>query len=323
MTPRDTAFLIFADCSMLDFTGPLSAFDTANRVSGKALYRLSLLSEPGGMIRSSAGAMIQTEPIGNASFDTLVVAGGGAPREGLVSDALRRYIVRAAARSRRIAGVCTGAFVLAAAGLLDGKRATTHWRMAAKLQKMHPKVKVDSDRIYSRDGAVWTSAGISAGIDLALALVEDDHGVELARAVARELVVYHRRPGGQSQFSALQEMDGGSERIRRALSHARDHLHQDLTVDALAEVACLSRRQFDRAFATETGQTPARAIEQMRAEAARLRIEESGDSLESIARATGFGEAERMRRACMRLFGLPPQAMRRLARHEQADGLDD
>lgn len=320
MSPRDTAFLIFADCSMLDFTGPLSAFDAANRVSGKMLYRLSLLSEPGGMIRSSAGAMIQTEAIGGASFDTLVVAGGGAPREGLVSEALRRYIVRAADRSRRIAGVCTGAFVLAAAGVLDGKRATTHWRMAAKLQKMHPKVKVDSDRIYSRDGSVWTSAGISAGIDLALALVEDDHGVELARAVARELVVYHRRPGGQSQFSALQEMDGGSERIRRALSYARDHLHQDLTVDALAEVACLSRRQFDRAFVTETGQTPARAIEQMRAEAARLRIEESGDSLESIARATGFGDAERMRRACMRLFGQPPQAMRRLARHELADG---
>jgi transcriptional regulator GlxA family with amidase domain len=156
MPLRETAFLIFADCSMLDFTGPLSAFDAANRLAGKTLYRLTLYSEPGGMIRSSAGALIHTERIGRTSFDTLIVAGGGAPREGLVSPALRRHVLRAAARSRRIAGICTGAFVLAATGLLDGKRATTHWRMAAKLQQMHPAVKVDSDRIYSRDGAVWT-----------------------------------------------------------------------------------------------------------------------------------------------------------------------
>lgn len=316
MPCRDTAFLIFADCSMLDFTGPLSAFDAANRVSGQALYKLSLLSEVGGMIRSSAGAMIQTERIGHAAFDTLVVAGGGAPREGLVSEPLRRYILRAAQQSRRLAGVCTGAFVLAATGLLDGKHATTHWRMAARLQKMHPKVMVDSDRIYSRDGALWTSAGISAGIDLALALIEDDHGVALAREVARELVVYHRRPGGQSQFSALQDMDGGSDRIRRALTYAREHLHQELSVDLLAEVACLSRRQFDRAFTSETGQTPAKAIEQLRAEAARIRIEDSHDTLEQIARGTGFGDAERMRRAFLRLFGQPPQALRRLARQE-------
>ncbi|MBP0600837.1 GlxA family transcriptional regulator [Herbaspirillum sp. LeCh32-8] len=317
MPTRDTAFLIFADCSMLDFTGPLSAFDAANRVSGKTLYRLTLLSEPGGMIRSSAGACVQTERIGAQRYDTLVVAGGGAPREGLVSGELRDYIVRAAKRSRRIAGVCTGAFVLAAAGVLDGRRATTHWRMAAKLQKMHPQVLVESDRIYSRDGAVWTSAGISAGIDLALALIEDDHGVELAKAVARELVVFHRRPGGQSQFSALQDMDGGSDRIRTALTFARENLHQELTVDILAEVACLSRRQFDRAFSAETGQTPAKAIEQMRAEAARIRIEESSESLEHIARVTGFGDTDRMRRACMRLFGQPPQALRRLARQAQ------
>lgn len=320
MPTRDTAFLIFADCSMLDFTGPLSAFDAANRVSGKTLYRLSLLSEPGGMIRSSAGACVQTERIGEQRYDTLVVAGGGAPREGLVSEQLRSYIVRAAKRSRRIAGVCTGAFVLAAAGVLDGRRATTHWRMAAKLQKMHPKVMVDSDRIYSRDGSVWTSAGISAGIDLALALIEDDHGTELAKAVARELVVFHRRPGGQSQFSALQDMDGGTDRIRTALTFARENLHQELSVDILAEVACLSRRQFDRAFSAETGQTPAKAIEQMRAEAARIRIEESNDSLDAIARATGFGDADRMRRSCMRLFGQPPQALRRLARLDGENG---
>jgi len=321
MPVRHIAFLIFADCSMLDFTGPLSAFDAANRVSHKTLYQLTLLSEPGGLIRSSAGACTQTEAIGDNVVDTLVVAGGGAPREGLVSDALRRYIRHMEQHARRIAGVCTGAFVLAAAGILDGKHATTHWRMAAKLQKMHPKVLVDSDRIYSRDGSVWTSAGISAGIDLALALIEDDHGAELAKAVARELVVFHRRPGGQSQFSALQEMDGGSDRIRTALTFAREHLQQELTVDILAEVACLSRRQFDRAFAAETGRTPAKAIEQMRAEAARIRIEESSESLETIARASGFGDPDRMRRAFMRLFGQPPATLRRLARQRDSDAM--
>ena len=204
--------------------------------------------------------------------------------------------------------------MLAAAGLLDGRRATTHWRMAGVMQRLHPAVKVESDRIHIQDGPVWTSAGISAGIDLALALIEDDLGIELARAVARELVVYHRRPGGQSQFSSLLEMDPPSTRISQALVYAREHLHEELDVDRLAEVACLSRRQFDRAFAAETGQTPAKAVEKLRVETARLRVEEGSESLEAIARATGFADPERMRRAFIRVFGLPPQAIRRAGR---------
>jgi transcriptional regulator GlxA family with amidase domain len=266
-------------------------------------------------VKSSSGAAILTEPIGQAgTFDTLVISGGLAPREGRVSPRVLEFVCRVARRTRRVTSVCTGAFVLAAAGLLDGRRATTHWRMAAFMQRLYPKIRVESDRIYTQDGPVWTSAGISAGIDLALALIEDDLGAEVARAVARELVVYHRRPGGQSQFSSLLEMDPPSSRISQALMYAREHLHEELSVDRLAEVACLSRRQFDRAFAAETGQTPAKAVEKLRVETARLRVEEGAESLEAIARATGFADPERMRRAFIRVYGQPPQAIRRAGR---------
>jgi transcriptional regulator GlxA family with amidase domain len=182
------------------------------------------------------------------------------------------------------------------------------------MQRLHPRVQVSSDRIYIQDGPIWTSAGISAGIDLALALIEADLGTPIARAVARELVVYHRRPGGQSQFTSLLEMDPPSSRISSALVYAREHLHEELGVERLAEVACLSRRQFDRAFAAETGQTPAKAVEKLRVETARLRVEEGGESLEAIARAVGFADTERMRRAFIRVFGQPPQAIRRAGR---------
>jgi transcriptional regulator GlxA family with amidase domain len=320
VAPRSIGFLVFADCSMLDFTAPMCAFDVANRLLEPAppAYAMRVLSEKGGLVRSSSGAAMWTEPLGRASFDTLVVSGGRAPRESAVPEVVIAWVRRMAKKARRTTSVCTGAFVLAAAGLLDGRRATTHWRMAGVLQRLHPEVEVESDRIYIHDGPVWTSAGISAGIDLALALIEDDLGVELARAVARELVVYHRRPGGQSQFSSLLEMDPPSSRISQALVYAREHLHEELDVDRLAEVACLSRRQFDRAFAAETGQTPAKAVEKLRVETARLRVEEGGESLEMIARATGFADPERMRRAFLRVYGQPPQAIRRAGREMAA-----
>jgi transcriptional regulator GlxA family with amidase domain len=315
-TTRNIGFLVFADCSMLDFTAPLCAFDVANRLlePGPPAYAMRVLSESGGLVRSSSGAAMWTEPLGRAVFDTLVVSGGRAPRENTVSPDVIGFVRRAATRARRTTSVCTGAFVLAAAGLLDGRRATTHWRMAGAMQRLHPAIRVESDRIYIRDGPVWTSAGISAGIDLALALIEDDLGIELARAVARELVVYHRRPGGQSQFSSLLEMDPPSSRISQALVYAREHLHEDLDVERLAEVACLSRRQFDRAFAAETGQSPAKAVEKLRVETARLRVEAGVESLEVIARVTGFTDPERMRRAFIRVYGQPPQAIRRAGR---------
>jgi transcriptional regulator GlxA family with amidase domain len=213
-----------------------------------------------------------------------------------------------------VASICSGALLLAAAGLLDGRRATTHWRLAPELQRRHPRVRVDAERIFIQDGSLWTSAGVSAGIDLSLALIEEDLGLEVSRTAARDLVVYHRRPGGQSQFSTLLDLEPPSDRIREALSYAREHLHEPLGVERLARAACLSPRQFGRAFLAETGQTPAKAVERLRAEAARVRIETSTEPIERVAEAVGFTDPERMRRAFVRLFGQPPQALRRAAR---------
>ncbi|MCD0505777.1 GlxA family transcriptional regulator, partial [Bordetella petrii] len=226
------------------------------------------------------------------------------------------FLHAAQARGARLASVCTGAFVLADAGLLDGRRATTHWRHAAALQRLYPDIKVDSDKIYVRDGAVWTSAGITAGIDLALAMVEEDLGAEAARQAARDMVVYHRRAGGQSQFSALQDLAPHSERMRRVLDYIRQHLTAPLTIDELAAAACLSPRQFIRIFKAETGQTPAKAVERIRAEAARAHVEADNMSIDAVARCTGFADAERMRGAFVRRYGQPPQALRRAAREQ-------
>ena len=223
-------------------------------------------------------------------------------------------VTTVALRARRIASVCTGAFMLAAAGLLDGRRATTHWRFAARLQAAYPAIQVDADRIFVRDGSVWSSAGITAGIDLALALIEEDLGAAIAKAVAREMVVYYRRPGGQSQFSTLLDLTPRSARIHQALTFAREHLCEPLPVERLAEAARLSLRQFGRAFVTETGQRPAKAVERLRAETARPLVEDSNESLEEIARAVGFVDPERMRQSFIRAFGQPPQALRRAAR---------
>jgi transcriptional regulator GlxA family with amidase domain len=312
--PRDTAFLIFPDFQLLDMAGPLAAFQMAGYDQDAAPYRLRVISEAGGLVRSSAGVAVASETLEEPPNDTLIVAGGAGARRGPVSSPLQDFLRRAATMSRRVASVCTGAYILAGAGLLDDRAATTHWRYAAALQRQYPRVRVDGDRIFVRDGAVWTSAGITAGIDLALALIEDDLGCDTARAAARQLVVYHRRPGGQSQFSELLDLDPPSDRIRQALSFARTHLHAPLTVERLAEAACLSPRQFGRAFLAETGQTPAKAIERLRAEAARLRLETSPEPIERIARGVGFADPERMRRAFLRVFGQPPQALRRVAR---------
>jgi len=216
--------------------------------------------------------------------------------------------------SRRVAAPCTGAFVLAEAGILDGRRATTHWMFARDLQTRFPKLKVEEDRIYIIDGPVWTSAGMSASIDLALAMVEKDLGPDAARAIARKLVVYHRRAGGQSQFSALLELEPKSDRIQKALDYAGKNLQNILSVDELAEAAGLSPRQFSRAFRSETGQSPARAVENLRVEAARVLMEQGRHSMDVIANETGFADRERMRRAFLRIVGQPPQAIRRNSR---------
>ena len=290
-----------------------SAFELANVAAGEIRYVLRLLSETGGMVPNSFGYSVDTHVLSRQkSLDTLIVLGLLYPRPS--SPTWLRQIRKAAESTRRVASVCTGAFVLAEAGLLDGRRATTHWFHARALQQQFPNVHVEEDRIYLIDGAVWTSAGMSAGVDLALGMIEKDFGSEFARSVAQKLVVYHRRAGGQSQHSALLELDPKSDRIQSALSYARRNLRAPLTVEELAEAAHLSPRQFSRAFRAETGQSPAKAVEHLRIEAARVMVEQSRHSMDEVAVETGFADTERMRRAFLRAFGQPPQAIRRNAR---------
>lgn len=300
--------LVLGDGFQVMGLAALSAFEFANRELGHEAYRLTVLSEAGGTLRSSLGVGVETEPLDGIP-DTLLVVGELMPRP--ISPAVRAYLVRAGQEARRVAGVCTGAFALAEAGLLDGRQATTHWAHARRLQERFPAARVDEDRIFLQDGNVWTSAGMSAAIDLTLALVEDDHGAALARSVARKLVVYHRRPGGQSQFSALLELEPRSDRVRRALVHAKEHLRNPLTVEELAEAASLSPRQFSRIFRAETGQSPAKAVERLRLEAAKAMLEEGRHSMDVVARDTGFADRDRMRRAFLRHYGQPPQSLRR------------
>jgi len=312
-------FVVFDDFQVMGMAA-LSAFEMANLVLGRPAYRVHVLSEQGGPVRNSLGFAIDTAPFGSDFFDTTVTI--GSLRVKPSTSGLLAYLRDAAAASRRVAGICTGAYVLAEAGLLDGRRATTHWNHARNLQRLYPAVKVEEDRIFSVDGNVWTSAGMTAGIDLAMALVEDDFGAEVAKAVARKLVVYLRRPGGQSQFSALLELEPRSDRVRRALVHAKENLRNELSVEELAEAANLSPRQFSRLFRQETGQTPAKAVEHLRLEAARVMMEEGRHPMDVIARETGFADRERMRRAFLRAYGQPPQVVRRAVETGRASALE-
>jgi len=286
-----------------------TVFEYANVLSGTPVYELSLVSESGGTVTSSQGFTVSTSSVREKRFDTLIVLGDNtcAP----ASEALVAYLRDAPGHVRRVTAICTGAFILAAAGLLDGRRATTHWYFAKSLEKTHPSVAVEADRIFVIDGQIWTSAGMSAGIDLALALVEKDQGAGVAKEIARKLVVYHRRGGGQSQFSALLEFDAKSDRVQTALDFAKRNLKTDLSVETLAEAAHLSPRQFSRVFREETGQSPAKAIERLRVEAARLMIETTRHPIDVVAQETGFGDRERMRQSFLRAFGQPPQAIKR------------
>ena len=304
--------LVFPGFNLLDLSGPLEVFRWAARKHPDS-YRLTVMSLGGGSVESDSPLTISTRPAVLESLDTLLVVGGALVNGALEPDVVD-YVRRASAVARRPTSVCTGAFVLAAAGVLDGVAATTHWMHAARLQAAHPAVRVEADRIYIQDGNVWTSAGITAGIDMALALVEEDLGREASLAIARMLVVYHRRAGGQQQFSSLLELDPDSDRIRLVLAYARAHLGEPLTVERLAEVAHLSARQFGRAFQAATGVTPAKAIERLRVEAARPRIENGRETLEEVARSVGFSDAGRMRQSFIRIYGHPPQAIRRVSR---------
>lgn len=292
---------------------PLTAFEFANLELGQTFYEVTFLSEEGGSIRTSMGMIVQTEPFSGRRFETLIVV--GSIKVEVSSPGLLDRLRETAATARRVAATCTGAFLLAEAGLLDGRKAATHWAHARELQRLHPSLKVDDDRIFVSDGNVWTSAGMTAGIDLALALVEDDLGPEMSKSIARNLVVYHRRTGGQSQFSALLELQPRSDRIQKALAYARSNLRNELSVEELADAAHLSSRQFSRIFRDETGQSPAKAVENLRLDAARTMLEDGRHSLDIVAQETGFVDRERMRRAFIRAFGQPPQVIKRNARH--------
>jgi transcriptional regulator GlxA family with amidase domain len=308
--------LILEDGFQIMGLAALTVFEFANVELGDQGYRLTVLSEKGGLTRSTLGAGIETMPIG-AVPDTLIVVGELEPRP--LSPDLSAFIARAGEEARRVAGVCTGAFALAQAGLLNGRAATTHWAHAQALQRLYPLVRVDDDRIFIRDGKIWTSAGMSSAIDLTLALLEEDHGPILTRQIAQKLVVYHRRAGGQSQFSALLQLEPRSDRIKRALSYAKEHLRNALTVEELAVAASLSPRQFSRIFREETGRSPAKAVEMLRLEAAKVMLEDGRHPMDIIARDTGFADRDRMRRAFLRAYGQPPASLKRSLRAIDGD----
>jgi transcriptional regulator GlxA family with amidase domain len=310
--PRHIAFFVYPGFLLLDVSGPLEVFATAEHLHPGS-YRFSVLSMEGGAVESSAGVRLLTEAAHVRAIDTFVVVGDtGLPDRHAAPEKLE-FIRSAARRARRTVSVCMGAFLFAASGLLDGRKATTHWLFAPRMQDMFPAVQVEGDRIFLNDGGIWTSAGMTAGIDVALALIEDDLGSAVARKVARMMVVYYRRPGGQMQYSSLLDLDPGSDRMRRVLSFAREHLANPLSVDQLAEVAHLSVRQFSRSFVAATGLTPAKAVERLRVEAARPLVEQGREPFESIARAVGFVDENRMRQSFVRAYGLSPRAVRRSA----------
>lgn len=305
----------------LMYLSVLSVFEFANISAGEAIYEIQVLSEEGGLIKSSHGMAMDTTAFDDPHFDTVIFGGGMLTFEA--TSAMVDFARRVNEASRRIASICTGAFILAQAGLLEGKRVTTHWLSAAELQRRYPDLRMEDDRIFIVDGSVWTSAGMSAGIDLALGMVEKDYGADLARSVAQKLVLSHRRAGGQSQHSELLKMDAKSDRIQRALDYARKNLKTGLSVEQLAEAASLSPRQFSRAFHDETGQSPAKAVENLRLEAARLMMEQSRHTVDIVALETGFSDPERMRRAFIRAYGQPPQAVRRTARFAAQSSQDE
>jgi transcriptional regulator GlxA family with amidase domain len=311
--PRSVLIVLFPGFQIIDAAGPIGAFEVASRFAPGA-YTIRTVASVAGLVPSSSGISMPAEALsGRTQVDTFIVVGGGGTGKAIRDDpVLLRAIKAAPKRSRRVASVCSGAFLLAQAGLLDGKRATTHWRRAPQLAQMFPKVQVDADCIHIKDGAVWTSAGVTAGIDLALAMIAEDLGEDIAASVAREMVVYAKRPGGQAQHSALLVLDSGA-RFTQLNAWMREHLHEDLSVERLASHIAMSPRNFARAYAAGTGVTPAKAVERLRTETARALLAQGG-AIQEIARRTGFGDPERMRRAFVRLYGAPPAAMRRTLR---------
>lgn len=306
--------LIHPAFQLLDAAGPIAAFEIAGRYARSPTLVRIVAAKPGPTRSSSGAEMLARGLRHDRAMRTLIVAGGEGVRAAATCPRTLAFVRAAARRGCRIASVCSGAYVLAEAGLLDGRRATTHWGRTRDFLQRYPKVRLEPDRIFVRDGDVWSSAGITAGIDLALAIIAEDHSDKVARDTARQLVLSERRIGGQSQFSSLLELQAPAGRFAAFLGWVRAHLDQPLTVEQLAEQAGMSARHFTRVFIAETGSTPAKAVERLRSEAARSLIQSSAQSIEQVALAAGFGDPERMRRAFIRAFGQPPQALRRAAR---------
>jgi len=312
--PQTLLFVLYPNFQLLDVAGPVAAFEAANeQVPGS--YQVRLSSQEGGMVASSSGIALPTQSFGAAEAlsqpgDTLLTVGGHGINAACENPTILEFLRAMATRSGRQASICSGTFLFAAAGLLQGKTVTTHWKRSSDFRRRFPDVCLEADRIYVNDGRFWSSAGITAGIDLALALIAADLGEQVARQVARQLVVYFRRPGGQSQYSALLELSGGPGRFAELLDYIRNHLDLPLSVEELAARACMSPRHFSRSFTAETGSSPARAVERLRVEAAASALE-NGDAVQTTARQCGFANPETMRRAFLRLRGMPPSALRR------------
>lgn len=309
------ALLVYPGFQSIDVAGPYEVFAGANGAVGRRVYDLSVVAAEPGPVRSESGLTVSADramsEVRAGQVDTLVVVGGNGVFDARADDSLIAWVRRIAVRAERVASVCSGTFVLAEAGLLDGRTVTTHWRRAHRLQDEYPAVRVDADPIHIRDGRVWTSAGVTAGIDLALAMVEEDHGAAAAQGVARMLVMFLRRPGGQSQFATGVWADATTDRpVRRVVDHVHEHPDADLSVPALARVAVMSERHFLRVFAREIGCTPAAYVERVRVEAARHLLETTDDGVEPVATRCGFGTAETMRRAFVRRLGVAPSDYR-------------
>ncbi len=313
---RAIEVLTFPAVQLLDVTGPVQVFASANDLvvgaGGVPPYRLRLVTPGGEGVTATAGVVLAAAPLTQPGepLDTLIVAGGEGAEAAAENPMLVDWLRQRATQARRVASVCTGAFLLAAAGVLDGRRAVTHWKDCARLARRFPAVRVETDPIYVCDGRVWTSAGVTAGIDLALALVEEDLGRSVALAVARYLVVFLKRPGGQAQFSAALALQAADDRFGALHGWINNHLQDELSLSVLAEQAGMSERSFSRHYAEATGQTPARAIERLRVEAARRLLSESRTPVKRIAQRCGFGSEETMRRSFLRLLAVTPQDYR-------------
>jgi len=315
MPARRIVVVAFDGLQSLDAVGPIEVFSTTNRELGEDVYTLDLVATDGPTVRATNGLALAVDHRISAvrgELDTLLVAGGDGTRTAIGDRTLVDGIRRLAPRSRRVASVCTGAFLLAEAGLLDGRRATTHWSVCEALDHRYPTVTVDPDPIYVRDGNVYTSAGVTAGMDLALALVEDDLGRDVALRVARRLVLFLRRPGSQSQFSAqLSAQVAARDGLRDVQQWIADHPHADLSVAAMAGRAGMSERNFARCFKEEIGTSPGRYVEAARLEVARRLLEESDESVATIATRCGFGTPETLRRVFVRALHIGPTEYRR------------